>query len=140
MEKRLQSLAPPRLSPLMTSNISVSSVHSNMLTISRVLGVCPPLRPCDFLVFISTRAIPRNGCFTLAWLWYRRRDGTVLRQRGGHGHEGSPDACGKSNLNARSLSVTYGPFSILVLRNITSTPSLPLSLLRSHKLPESATR
>jgi len=38
------------------------------------------------------------------------------------------------------LSVTYGPFSILVLRSITSIPSLPLSPLRSRKPLESATR
>ena len=42
--------------------------------------------------------------------------------------------------NASLLSVTYGPFSILVLRNTTSIPSLPLSLPRSRKPPESATR
>jgi len=40
MEKRLRSLAPPRLSPLMTSNLSVPFVHSHVLTISRVLGGC----------------------------------------------------------------------------------------------------
>jgi len=38
------------------------------------------------------------------------------------------------------LSVTYCPFSISVLQNITSIPSLLLSLLRSRKPPESATR
>jgi len=42
--------------------------------------------------------------------------------------------------NASLLSITYGPFSILALQNITSILSLPLLLLRSHKLPESATR
>jgi len=38
------------------------------------------------------------------------------------------------------LSITDGSPSISVLRNITFIPSLPLSPLRSHKPPESATR
>ena len=42
--------------------------------------------------------------------------------------------------DAPPLLITYGPFSILVLRNITSIRSLPLSLLRSRKPPESVTR
>jgi hypothetical protein len=39
-----------------------------------------------------------------------------------------------------SLSIVDSPFSTLVLQNITFTPSLPRSRLKSHRLRGSATR